>query len=309
MKKNNYEINKVKKQNKDTDIIFDHIQSVWKARGGTDDITIYLKNKAFFEKKYHVETFIMHDGDAPVGMGWIELTTQSYGNVTFHVLEKKYVNDLICFFVENKSFDYKIIEIVHLEETSMYKDALYAQPLIANIRQRMSLWLENRSFYIEETQPFTFSEYQKSDAEWAAELSIKSHSISKDYKMYNEMIYVENRIELEKRVWSGWYGDIINPASLVLHYNNQPVGYCVVVSTKCWGYKKVPWIFDICVDPSYHGQGIGKALSYRSLNKLIEMNFPLMGLAVTLSNQYAISLYEKLGFQLVDVFYEFTKRD
>ena len=88
MKKNNYEINKVKKQNKDTDIIFDHIQSVWKARGGTDDITIYLKNKAFFEKKYHVETFIMHDGDAPVGMGWIELTTQSYGNVTFHVLEK-----------------------------------------------------------------------------------------------------------------------------------------------------------------------------------------------------------------------------
>ena len=190
----------------------------------------------------------------------------------------------------------------------MYKDALYAQPLIANIRQRMSLWLENRSFYIEETQPFTFSEYQKSDAEWAAELSIKSHSISKDYKMYNEMIYVENRIELEKRVWSGWYGDIINPASLVLHYNNQPVGYCVVVSTSV-GYKKVPWIFDICVDPSYHGQGIGKALSYRSLNKLIEMNFPLMGLAVTLSNQYAISLYEKLGFQLVDVFYEFTKRD
>ena len=43
------------------------------------------------------------------------------------------------------------------------------------------------------------------------------------------------------------------------------------------------------------------------LNNLIEEKFEIMGLAVTLTNQYALKLYEKLGFEFLDVFYEFIE--
>tara|TARA_E500000178_G_C16939885_1_gene715836 strand:- start:5 stop:925 length:921 start_codon:yes stop_codon:yes gene_type:complete len=299
---------RIKEDNSDTTYLFEDIQKNWEQRGGTSDLAELLKQKAFYEKKYHVETFIMYDNENPVGITWFELTTKSYGNVSMHVLSDKYAPNMVEFLVAKNLFNNRMIEVVSIEDSAIFKDEFYKKNLIANIRQRMSLWLNTDHYYHEEDHPFTFKQYKEEDLEWAAKLSLESHKISKDYKMYDEMNSLERRIELEKRVWSKWYGELINPASIVIFHNDKPVGYSLVIDVKCWGYEHVPWVFDICIEPSFHGQGIGKVLSHRYLNTLIDLDYPLMGLAVTLSNTYAKSLYEKCGFQMVDIFYEFTHR-
>ena len=98
---------------------------------------------------------------------------------------------------------------------------------------------------------------------------------------------------------------MVESASIIAYFNNQPVGYCTLIEVKCWGYDNVPWIFDICIDPAFHGQGIGKAMSKRVMNILIEKQYPIVGLAVTKTNIYAKKLYENLGFEYLDRFYEF----
>ena len=85
------------------------------------------------------------------------------------------------------------------------------------------------------------------------------------------------------------------------------IATCLMIEVKCWGYDKVPWVFDLVVKPEYHGKGIGRILISESLNKCLEEKFPICGLAVTTSNKYAIRLYEKLNFQHVDNFYEYIR--
>ena len=306
---NKYTFKHITKEDEHSEKMFVDIQRIWELRGGNNDLASLLKEKAFHEKKYIVQTYLMFDGDNVCGITWFELTTNSYGNVSMHITDPIYAEPMVDFLLSKSLFDYRMIEIVNMDDSTIIRDKLYRKNLIANIRQRMSLWLSKDYYYQEEQHPFIFKQYEQQDMEWAAKLSLQSHQISKDYKMYDEMNSLERRIGLEQRVWDKWYGNIIHPASLVVFHNNQPVGYCLVIEVKCWGYEYVPWVFDICIDPAFHGQGIGKAMSYRYLNILTEMDYPIMGLAVTLSNTFAKALYEKCGFQMVDIFYEFTKRD
>ena len=90
-----------------------------------------------------------------------------------------------------------------------------------------------------------------------------------------------------------------------IYFQDKPVGYCYLVEVESWGFKRVPWIFDICIDPAFHGQGFGRALSKKIINILLDMDYEIMGLAATKTNRYAIKLYEQIGFQHVDNFYEF----
>ena len=58
------------------------------------------------------------------------------------------------------------------------------------------------------------------------------------------------------------------------------------------------WIATIGVDPRYQGQGIGTAL-LRACEQ--RMKFPRVRLTVRISNEKAISLYEKEGYRTVDI--------
>jgi ribosomal protein S18 acetylase RimI-like enzyme len=58
------------------------------------------------------------------------------------------------------------------------------------------------------------------------------------------------------------------------------------------------WIATIGVDPRYQGQGIGTALLRACETKL---KFPTVKLTVRISNQKAISLYEREGYRTVDI--------
>ena len=58
------------------------------------------------------------------------------------------------------------------------------------------------------------------------------------------------------------------------------------------------WIATIGVDPRYQRRGIGRALLHACEERT---KFPRMKLTVRMSNQSAISLYEKEGYRSVDI--------
>lgn len=60
----------------------------------------------------------------------------------------------------------------------------------------------------------------------------------------------------------------------------------------------VGWIATIGVHPRYQGRGIGRAL-LRACER--ELKFPHSKLTVRISNDRAISLYEKEGYRTVDI--------
>lgn len=62
--------------------------------------------------------------------------------------------------------------------------------------------------------------------------------------------------------------------------------------------QSVAWIATIAVDPRYQGQGIGRML-LRACEEQVKLS--RMRLSVRISNHNAISLYEKEGYQTVDV--------
>jgi len=64
----------------------------------------------------------------------------------------------------------------------------------------------------------------------------------------------------------------------------------------------VAWISTIGVDPRYQRRGIGRAL-LRTCEERVKM--PRVRLTVRLSNQGAVSLYEKEGYRTVDIWKEY----
>ena len=288
---------------------FNQIDLVWKEKGEKKLVSEQMKFKLFKEKKFQNFPFVFYFDNEPKGIVWVELTTPFYGSASLFVPDSKYAFYVMRALNDKGFFKNKIIELVGLDSLHKYKQAGFSLGLCPNIRKRMYLWLSHCDYFEIEPNPFQLRPYTKSDIDWSSDLSVRSHNISKDYEYYAEMMYPEYRRKLEDRVLNGLYGEIISKASFVLEYQSKPVAYCLVVEVKCWGYEKVPWVFDICVDPSFHGQGMGNVLTKNMLNNLIDSGYELMGLAVTLTNKYAIKMYEKYGFQDLDVFYEFVDCD
>ena len=304
-----YELKSFNSKCKIANRFFEQIDEVWLKKGEKQPVSKQMKYKLFKEKKYENFPCIAYCNDKPVGILWVEFTTQYYGSATLFIPNNVHCDNVINQLYKYEFFNNKMIEIIGIDSLDKYKHSCFKLGLTSNIRKRMYLWLTNIDYFDMGEHPFEFKLYTQNYYDWSSELSVKAHKISKDYEHYIEMLYPKNRKKLEEKVLAGLYGSIIQPASLVLYYNNKPVGYCLVVEVKCWGYERVPWVFDICIDPAFHGQGMGNILTKQMLNKLIELDYEIMGLAVTLTNKYAIKMYNKYGFLELDVFYEFVNHD
>ncbi|WP_312113320.1 GNAT family N-acetyltransferase [Brevibacillus reuszeri] len=87
--------------------------------------------------------------------------------------------------------------------------------------------------------------------------------------------------------------------SVLAFMNDEPVG---IVLNGIWQRrgKKVAWNGGTGVAPAYRNQGIGRALMEETLRIYEEQEVELATLVAIRENEKAISLYEKMGFQLVD---------
>ncbi len=100
--------------------------------------------------------------------------------------------------------------------------------------------------------------------------------------------------------------DMWGEAFLVADLNSLVVGYVMCRVERGLGYinkslfKKVGHVISIAVHPDYRGRGIGRALMIEALNRLKAFyKVSEVYLEVRVSNEPAISLYEKLGFKKV----------
>ncbi|RID82963.1 ribosomal-protein-alanine N-acetyltransferase [Peribacillus asahii] len=79
---------------------------------------------------------------------------------------------------------------------------------------------------------------------------------------------------------------------LVIEDNGKVVGYC-----GSWIVLDESHITNIAILPEYRGQKLGEALLLKMIEISISKGVVRMTLEVRVSNEVAISLYEKLGFQ------------
>jgi ribosomal-protein-alanine N-acetyltransferase len=85
--------------------------------------------------------------------------------------------------------------------------------------------------------------------------------------------------------------------------NNELVGFAACDPRPS---QSVAWIATIGVDPRFQRRGIGRQL-LRGCEELVKL--PRMKLSVRISNQNAISLYNKEGYQTVDVWGRYYSDD
>ncbi len=303
-----YELKRLEKVTQEAEMFFREIDDLY-TKNNQAEISAEIKKKIFQDKKYSIDPFLIIYNQVPIGITWIELTTPYYGNMTLYIPDKKHVYQSLVLIKKKDYFNKKMIEIVAIEHLTEIKQACFDLKLTPNIRKRMYLWLnEVNEDYINQEKDISYElkPYTKELTEWSAKLSVESHKISKDYEMYEEMLHSDKRKKLEDLVMDGLYGSVLESSSLVLSIDNVMIGYCLVVLVECWGYKQVPWIFDICIDPTYQGKGYGKVLANEMIKNIKQDQFEIMGLAVTLNNISAMNIYQKQGFKDLDIFYEFT---
>jgi ribosomal-protein-alanine N-acetyltransferase len=95
---------------------------------------------------------------------------------------------------------------------------------------------------------------------------------------------------------------------LVAEADNKIVGYIMCrIETGRSEFKRTPFSFtrkghmvSIAVLPEYRRRGIGSALITEAMHGMIEYNASECFLEVRITNEQAINLYKKLGFQIVN---------
>jgi ribosomal-protein-alanine N-acetyltransferase len=90
-----------------------------------------------------------------------------------------------------------------------------------------------------------------------------------------------------------------NPASnLLVAESNGPV-HRVVGFIGCWLIADEVHISTLAVHPSFRGQGIGRILLEETLDQSARRGAEVASLEVRVTNDSAINLYRKLGFEVV----------
>ncbi len=285
------------------------IDRLWLEKGGLGQLSPFLIDKAFQAGMGKVTGNMLFFHNQPIGMYWVECLTPHYGNMVLHSLQPDCRAILAQHIVSEHLIDDVFAELIQFEDHSDFRAAFVQSGCYENPRQRMGMdltqYLPQQS---RQSPDLSFKLMTRDSIAASSEISCLAHKKSKDYDGYEDLEQVDKRILLEQRVFDGLYGPIIPEASLLLLKNETVVGSCLIVDIKCWGYEHVPWVFDICIDPQHHGKGYGGFLFEEVLRILKEKQFPIVGLAVTLTNKSAIYLYEKTGFEVAEVFHEYTFR-
>ena len=281
-----------------------------------DDVDSYrdsMKEKIYYfdpkicpSLKSEIVGFLFYYRGEVAGLFYLDKSTPYYGTLFVHVFRDEAIDYIASYLYEHDYFDQAQLELSCIQDLDQFLPVFQRLDLTENKRDRMYKYLQHDQLFDIPSHHYTFRPMTVSDLDVTGSISYLAHQVSRDYYMYVEMNQLDKRVALEKKAFSELYGPVIGPASLIILDGDKIIGNCLVVEVATWGYNHVPWIFDINILPSYQGKGIGRLFFKHIINVLTDMEYQIMGLAVTADN-FAQRLYTKLGFKVFDTFYEFTK--
>ena len=116
--------------------------------------------------------------------------------------------------------------------------------------------------------------------------------------------YLTDLLELDQACFNGWWTmegyrrELESPNSHFLGLF-APFSHSGLLGMGCfWSILEEAHITILAVHPQYHGQGLGQALLYALLKVAVDCSLERATLEVRVSNQAAISLYQKFGFKV-----------
>ena len=98
-----------------------------------------------------------------------------------------------------------------------------------------------------------------------------------------------------ERTLAGDYGPLLEDCSFVVHEGSRIVGASMVTL-----WEGDPFLTYVVVHPDMKRRGLGTFLMTTSGNALVTAGYSQLDLFVTEENEPAVTLYRKLGFQVVD---------
>ena len=104
---------------------------------------------------------------------------------------------------------------------------------------------------------------------------------------------LDDAIGAARSMLAGRYGPFLERCSFVAEQAGQAAGACIIT---LWNDR--PLVCDIMVHPALKNQGLGTFLLKRSARALFEQGYGELVLYVTVGNDNAQHVYEKLGFQI-----------
>ena len=104
---------------------------------------------------------------------------------------------------------------------------------------------------------------------------------------------LEEAMTAVQEMLDGRYGTLLDHCSFVIEQAGQPIGACIITL-----WKDTPLVCDLMVHPAHKNQGLGTFLLKQSANALFEQGYRDLVLYVTVGNDNAQHVYEKLGFQV-----------
>lgn len=100
-----------------------------------------------------------------------------------------------------------------------------------------------------------------------------------------------------KEWMNDWLNDEKLPLALVARENNKLVGMCSLQMNDGIRPDLFPWLGDVCVDPEYQNQGVGKLLVRAAIEKVREMGFESLYLFIF--EESLVEYYQKLGWRKI----------
>jgi ribosomal protein S18 acetylase RimI-like enzyme len=292
------------------DVIFDDIELAWKEAGRPPDgFREQLEKRKEELEKEGSKGILMFDGEQPIGAAWVDLPHGNYGSILMHTMQPEYRAELVRECVDQGMMADAVLELIQFRPGNEFRDAFKKAGLDEKYRQKMAYPLDPPPPKPKLPPDITMEPLAVEHAEIVGRISHAAHDISKDLEGYHDFVSPESRAELERRIFSGMFGSVITEASLFVRYRGEPAGVCLVVGIPGWGYDRVAWILDMAIRPGLQGHGIGRAMMQQSLHGMASAGVPIAGLAVTVDNGHAVRMYEKVGFQVVEQFYEYVIRN
>jgi GNAT superfamily N-acetyltransferase len=289
------------------ELFISDIEALWKKLNAPPGIRDTLNKKVDDILNDKIKGIMLFEDDAPVGVAWVEIVGIHYGNIVFHHLKDGIQEILVNEMKKSGLTDGYLTELIKFNDPNQrYADAMVEEGYHETVRQRMALDFKNDDINIlDNFDGVEFREITKDDIPVTSKISFDAHHVSLDQPFSPDLKTLERRQRLERYVHTEDYGKIIRPATQLMFINNVPIGLTMAVEISCWGLEKMPWIFDVCIDPEYLGRGYGKILFHNCMSTLRDMGYEMVGLAVTCNNVPAMRLYEKMGFFFVEEFSEF----